>query len=157
MIDIIYLDMDGVLVDFNKAYYDMFGVIARHDPNVEVNWFKAVDDGVFYKAPKMPGFDELIDFVLNTGKHVEILSSLSHRSNHYQVRMQKVDWLYNHGLDFMPRNFVRSKVEKSDYALSTSVLVDDTLGCINPFIDKGGWGILHTNAESTISELKKIL
>lgn len=157
MINVIYLDMDGVLVDFNKSYHAMFGVIAREDSNVEVNWFKAVDNNVFYNAPKMEGYDELIDFVLSTGKRVEILSSLSHRSNHHQVRMQKVDWLFNHGLDFLPRNFVRRKLEKAEYATKDSVLIDDSYPCVYPFVERGGYGIQHIDAETTIEQLKKLL
>lgn len=149
--------MDGVLVDFNKAYSSMFGVIARHDPMVDVNWFVGVDNNVFLDAEMMPDASRLIDFVLNLNVEVEILSSLSYRDNHEKVQRQKEQWLEKRGLFHLPRNFVRHKHEKALYAAQGHALIDDSWRCIEPFGKAGGYGILHIDANTTINELIKVI
>jgi hypothetical protein len=43
MIDTIYLDMDGVIADFDKHYSSIYGCNCRDDPNKH-NWYDFVDD-----------------------------------------------------------------------------------------------------------------
>jgi len=65
-------------------------------------------------------------------------------------------WLKKHGITYHP-NFVNSKIEKAKYASWSSILIDDSVGCISPFIEAGGHGILHTNASNSIRMLDSIL
>ena len=61
-------------------------------------------------------------------------------------------WLKKQGIIY-PANFVRIKTEKADYATPESILIDDSIGCVAPFIEKGGNGILHVNATDSIRML----
>jgi hypothetical protein len=54
-------------------------------------------------------------------------------------------------------NFVRSKPEKAKYAHDHAILIDDSIGCISPFIKAGGNGILHVTASDSISMLDSVL
>jgi hypothetical protein len=45
---------------------------------------------------------------------------------------------------------VNNKEQKAKYATPTSILIDDSSGCIGPFIAAGGHGILHSHASETI-------
>jgi hypothetical protein len=52
---------------------------------------------------------------------------------------------------------ILSKAEnKKDYARPNSILIDDNVKNIADWIGAGGIGILHTSAEDTIKQLKKL-
>ena len=111
----------------------------------------------------MAGTDEQLDpvsslqYVLNSGLDVEILSSAGWGPTRDEACRQKMTWLENHDLGYLPVTFTTNKIEKSNHALASSILIDDHLECINPFIDKGGCGILHKDADTTINTLNSIL
>jgi hypothetical protein len=52
---------------------------------------------------------------------------------------------------------VRTKTEKAQYATEKSILIDDSVGCINPFNTKGGQGILHTSAHDSLDQLSRTI
>jgi hypothetical protein len=69
-----------------------------------------------------------------------------------EAKTQKLKWLAMKNIPYKA-NFVNDKVSKSKYATPMSILIDDSVGCISPFIAKGGHGILHTNSSETNSLL----
>jgi hypothetical protein len=151
----LYLDMDGVLADFHKEY-DKF------DPNRDDRKkFRAsvLDHHIFEKLDFMPDTQELLNHVSKLqGINVEILTSMG-THDPFQgeaAKTQKLKWLNAKNIPYKA-NFVRSKEEKAQYATPTSILIDDSIGCITPFKEAGGYGILHTNAKDTIDQLNSIL
>jgi 5'(3')-deoxyribonucleotidase len=147
----LYLDMDGVLADFNKAYI-------KFDPKKEdrKRFRSAVMDyKIFEDLDFMPDTQELLNHVSRLQNvHIEILTSMGTHDpvQGNETKRQKLKWLDEYNIPYKA-NFVRSKVEKSEYANEHSILIDDSVGCISPFIKGGGHGILHTNASETISIL----
>jgi len=147
----LYLDMDGVLADFNKAYL-------KFDPKKEdrKRFRSAVMDyKIFEDLDFMPDTQELLNHVSRLQNvHIEILTSMGTHDpvQGNETKRQKLKWLDGYNIPYKA-NFVRSKVEKSEYANEHSILIDDSVGCISPFIKEGGHGILHTNASETISIL----
>lgn len=144
----LYLDMDGVLADFNKEYL-------KHDPQkADRKRFReaVINDRIFEKLDFMPDTQELLNHVSKLrGVKVEILTSMG-THDPFQgncARDQKMKWLDARNIPYRP-NFTRNKEEKAQYATPTSILIDDSPGCIAPFIAAGGHGILHVNASDTI-------
>lgn len=152
MIDTIYLDMDGVICDFDRRYFSIYGVNCRDDPNKN-NWNEFVKERGFYKLETCTGFTSLIDKLYTFDVNVVILSCAGDRSDHNQVKKQKNDWLFDHNLGHLPAIFTRTKLEKSNYALPSTLLIDDSKKCVDPFKNKGGKAILHSTAKQTIVEL----
>jgi hypothetical protein len=152
MIDTIYLDMDGVICDFDKLYHSTYGVNCRDDPNKD-NWYDFVKNNGFFNLPTTKNADKLIDKIFSLDVNVIILSCVSDKSNSSKVRNQKIKWLCEHNLGHLPSIFTKTKLEKSNHASPNSILIDDSVACINPFKQKGGYGILHENVKSTVSQL----
>ena len=49
-----------------------------------------------------------------------------------------------------------SAKDKAQYASPNAILIDDRSKAIDPWVDMGGIGILHTNTNNTIEQLKQI-
>lgn len=148
----LYLDMDGVLADFNKAYTSL-----RTGAEDNPKRFRSavMDHKIFEDLDFLPDTQELLNHVSRLhGVKIEILTSMGtfNPEQGHEAKMQKLKWLNDKNIPY-PANFVRTKTEKANYATPDSILIDDSVGCISPFIRKGGHGILHTKASETISLL----
>ncbi len=147
----LYLDMDGVLADFNKEY-------TKYDPQKEDR--KKFRDAVlthkiFEKLDFMPDTQELLNHVSKlNGVNIEILTSMgTHEPTQAnEAKTQKLAWLNKKNIPYKA-NFVHDKQEKAKYATPMSILIDDSSGCIGPFIAAGGHGILHSHSSETIAIL----
>lgn len=153
----IYLDMDGVLADFATVYHLQYQSL-EYDRK---RFYSAVTDfRIFEKLEFLPDTQELLDHIRGLGDsvHVEILTSCGTHNPFVakEAARQKTAWLKAMGINYKP-NFVHNKKEKSQYATPNSILIDDSIGCIEPFNEAGGIGILHHNAKETIMSLSNIL
>lgn len=147
----LYLDMDGVIADFHKEY-------DKIDPNREDRKrFRTavIEDRIFEKLDFMPDAQELLNYVSKlNGVTVQMLTSVGTHDPFQgnSAKEQKLNWLNKKNIPWKA-NFVQDKGQKAVYANATSILIDDSIGCINPFNEAGGYGILHTSASDTIAKL----
>lgn len=151
----LYLDMDGVLCNFDKAYM-------AYDPQKEDRKrfrYAVLDHHIFEDLEFMPDAHELLDFVSKLDNiNVEILTSMGtfNVEQGLAAKNQKQKWLNKHNIQYKA-NFVRCKEEKANFATETAILVDDSIGCIVPFSAKGGHGILHTKSSDSIQQIHDII
>ena len=151
----LYLDMDGVLADFNKEY-------TKYDPLKEdrKKFQSAVmEHRIFEKLDFMPDTQELLNHVSKLkGINIEILTSMgTFRTEQGEAaKSQKLKWLAEKNIPYRA-NFSRSKEEKAKWATPKSILIDDSVGCISPFVEAGGHAILHTTSSETIRVLDATL
>lgn len=156
-IEKIYVDMDGVIANFNKRYLEKFGVTpeeTRSNKKFGEYFQKFIQDREFAALDPMPDALLLLTY-LNTLTHIpkEILSSTAREDNHASISEQKKEWLERYNIDYK-QNFVPGKQHKAKYATPNSILIDDTLVVIDSWDKAGGIGILHKNAVSTIAILE---
>lgn len=160
MIKKIYLDMDGVLTDFEGAFTGLYGkdILSMRDRKM---WTQEWPDFIvnkkgFATLEYWPGAIELVNFVSELGIPVEILTSSGGLKYHEEVKEQKISWLIDHNIPFTP-HVVPGRKHKKEYAGEGIVLIDDTYDVIESFNKAGGIGILHKDLGETIERLKSLV
>ena len=158
----IYLDMDGVIADFDKRFKDISGMDPREfeDKYGTKEFWNLIDEENKVKfwvgIPEMPGAKALVDYVKKY--NFELLTSPSAKKQSY---LGKLLWIRNHKDLFggKPRvNFKRAKEKhevKSDLQ-TTDILIDDREDTISRWNEAGGTGIHYKSASQVINDLKKL-
>lgn len=160
MINEIYVDMDGVLCNFEKRYLELFDEepgLSRDKKEFSKNWTTFVKGRNFETLDLFPGAYDLVSF-LNTLNRVklQILSSSGGERYHSEVEKQKRVWLLNHGITYKA-NIVSGRKKKAEYATPNALLIDDTPDVVDTFKNAGGKAILHTNASVTIGLIREMM
>lgn len=145
---IIFVDMDGVLSDFNALYEQKFGVppstVRQMKDRGVYNeyWNRFIDEKGFYHLPWMQGAQELIEWLDKQPYQKCILSSSGGFDRHSEVQAQKLMWLCDHGITW-PAVIVPGSGFKAGFANKYRALIDDTYYVIDAFNDRMGFGVLH--------------
>lgn len=146
----IYLDMDGVISNFMKSYYNV-----EYNIDTPKKFHGLVrDHQIFEHLEKMPNADKLLNLLFtDLDVDVEILSSLGTWTEDIAAMgaAQKSVWLDKHGI-FTPRNFVNSWALKYKCASPTSIMIDDRPDVIEEFKVAGGLGVQYIADEWTNME-----
>ena len=159
MIDKIYLDMDGVLCNFEKRYVELYKESpnsSRDKKNWSENWTDFIMTKQFETLDIFPGAIELLRYVRRTELPIEILTSSGGVKYHDLVAEQKDIWLKKQGLTYK-RNVVPGRSLKAAYATPNTILIDDTEDVIVAFNKAGGIGILHKDIGETVQTLDSVL
>ena len=155
----IFVDMDGVLADFDKGFQEISG-LSSDSVSTEEMWGKINEYGrakFFSELPWMSGSKEMWNFIIQNFLKVKILSSLG--------KQDKIDGLNTKGKTMWLRHnipslslediiLVDNKHKKRHYSKPGDIIIDDTPVVIEEWIKKGGIGILHQSAQKTINQLK---
>ena len=146
----IYCDMDGVLVNFDKGYFQLTGIDSTEDlPNNHMFWDPINKAGYdfWFNLEWMPDGKRLWKYI--SKYNPELLSAPSRQED---SRVAKHDWVNKElpGVHLI----LRSAKHKKDFAGPKNVLIDDRLDNIQGWRDAGGIGIHHVNTKHTIDQLK---
>ena len=147
----IYCDMDGVLVDFDKGYYNLTGTEASFDTDPKQFWDPITKAGAAFwiKLPWMPDGKQLWNYIKQYNPDL-----LSAPSREESSKMGKRIWVKRE----LPgaKLILRSADRKQEFATPNSILIDDRADNIQRWKDAGGIGIVHTSAADTIQQLKDL-
>ena len=148
----LFIDLDGVLVDFRKGYEDLTGI------NIN-GMFR--DDEEFWTPINKAGYDFWINLkwkpdgkqMWNYIKNYNpiILSAPSRKD---ESRIGKHDWVKREipGAQLI----LRTAKNKKEFACPQCILIDDLQSTVDSWIEAGGIGILHTSANDTIKQLRNL-
>ena len=150
----IFLDLDGVLADFDSHYETHFGVRPKRWPEPDTTKWKLVNSVPdFYRTiPLMTGARDLFRYVDEAGYGVAILTGVP--SSVDAADNQKHEWAAEH--------FPHVQViccparEKWEHGRPGDFLIDDYLKYRLDWIGMGGVFIHHTDVPSTIAKLREL-
>ena len=163
-LDKIYLDMDGVLADFERGVRELCNFEAEktqdEDPvRDELMWAEIKKIDHFYsKLEPLPGAKELFDLIYGKyGEKCEILTGIPKaRRGIKHSAEDKTEWVRRILSETVKVNTVFKAEKKNFVAGKGSVLIDDLEKTIIEWRESGGTGILHTDPESTLAQLKEL-
>jgi hypothetical protein len=153
---VIYCDMDGVLVDFEKRFTKLSDGIPPREyesKNGKDKFWDLIDNvggvGFWVGMPWMPSGKQLWEYI---SPNTPILLSSPSRSE--KSRLGKRLWVRNN----LPgtKLILANSYNKKNYAEENHILIDDRQSNIDQWRAAGGIGILFTSTGQTISELKKL-
>ena len=150
----LYCDMDGVLCDFEKRFEDLTGLTPkefRSKNGLDKFWKTIDDDGVRFWVGMswMPDGKQLYNYI-----KPNLYSLLSSPSFDNSSRLGKRLWVRNNTPG--TKLILAARKNKQDYSEENAILIDDLELTINEWNAKGGIGIQHTSAASTIEQLKAL-
>lgn len=158
----IFVDLDGVLADFAKGVVKIFPDFiegkTENDKSQDREMWKSIANfqkrgGEFwYSLDLMPDAMQLWTYVKPHGP--EILTAAGQPQ--YNAAEQKHRWVAEKLGPSVKVNVTQRAREKAQFAQPGFVLIDDKMKAIQPWIDAGGIGVLHTSAANTIRQLKEL-
>lgn len=148
----LFVDLDGVLADFDRGYELAFGT--RPDKTVDnVKWSLIEKTPNFYRdLPPMSDAHELWTFV--APRRPIILTGIP--SSIQEAADNKTAWVRKNLGSEVEVRCCRS-AEKYLHAAPGDILIDDWEKYRSLWIAQGGAWITHTSAANTIIELKKLV
>ena len=170
---IIYCDLDGVLVDFDKGYKDLTGVSTHHaDAQGKNEFWKTFRDGLknsgeteehyWANLDWQPGGKELWDYISKYNPYVltapavnfDFPEELRYSREHNESIKGKLDWVKR--LPNMRKIYFAAAKNKAKFAGPNNILIDDRKDTIDSWNAKGGIGILYKSAPQVINDLKEL-
>lgn len=161
---IIFLDMDGVLADFNGQMIKHFGVPFDQvgGGDVKKRWdliSKELPD-VYAHLDQLPDADDLVaaitEVCVERNAIAGILTAVPKYGRIPNAHKHKYEWVRRRWPHLCKNfNIGPFAADKQNHARAGHVLIDDSHLNIPQWQAKGGHGILHVSAKDTIQQLKQ--
>ena len=158
---LIFCDMDGVLVDFDKGYEDLTGKHTKHADLQDQNEFwrllnhsleeKGLTEYDYWvNLPWMPDGKTLWNYIKPYSPYI-----LTAPSRDPGSKQGKREW-FEKELQGAKNIYFRSASYKPEFSGKNRILIDDRKDTTDAWTANGGIGIYHTSAANTIKQLKDL-
>jgi len=159
----IFVDMDGVLADFEQGVGVAMGErldqerydVDKKYRNKMWSWVRKYSKQggkLWLELPMMADAMTLWNYVKKYNP--QILTAQG--DPNYGAEAQKRQWIANNLGSNINVLVTQKSSEKAQYAAPHRILIDDRDKSIGPWTAAGGIGILHTSAADTIKQLKEL-
>ena len=161
---ILYLDLDGVLANFDREIWRIFGKNFRDLGDAETRWALITSEcpDIYARLSPMDDADDLVAGVSELCvKHnvvPGILTALPKYGRLPAAERHKYEWVRTRW-PILLRNFnvAEQAINKQYMAKPGDVLIDDSPLNIPQWNSMGGYGILHTSAAESLTQLRQYL
>jgi hypothetical protein len=158
----IYLDMDGVIADFDQRFQSLSGMNPTEFENTygKQEFWDFIDEkhkiAFWVGIPVMGGAQQLVDYV--SKYPYEILTAPSTKK---QSLLGKNLWVKNHIDLFGSKPKINFKKAKNKHLVKPNltkndILIDDRADTIDRWNTAGGTGILYKSSSQVINDMKKL-
>jgi hypothetical protein len=151
----LYIDLDGVMADFDKYFLESFG-IESHKLDDPTLWKWINGHGNFFSnLPLMPG---ALEFFRSVEHLNPTILTACPKSNYAVAAVQKRQWVYKHlSQDITVIPMMGGKNKCLFMHSPGDVLIDDfEKNCI-PWAEHGGYAIHHKDFVTTKDHLDRVL
>ena len=155
-----YLDMDGVLADFDRRFIELAGQSPDEYKSIhgEEEFWKFIgqyEEEYWTEIPLMKGAEKLTKAVLNY--NYEILTSPSKENSSRDGKEKWIekykDLLFNGEIPKVNFEYSGTKHTIKTTLTKNDILIDDRSKNIDPWIEKGGTGILYKNINQVLRDI----
>lgn len=161
---VIYLDMDGVIADFDGYIIRQLGKPFRKLGSSQEAWqaVRPYTHELYAVLEPMPDAETLVNGVIELANvhdyDIGILTAVPKLHRVPMAKTHKIEWLRRH-FPMLLNNFnIGPWAEHKQYhCLPGDVLIDDSTMNIPQWNDRGGVGILHVSATDSLKLLRKAL
>lgn len=143
----IYIDMDGVVADFDQSIIDIFG--EEYSNKIADTFWKqtCVEAEVFRHMPVIPEGVRMVASI--SAKHdICFMTSTGGMPHHIDIAKQKLDWLHKHGFGMHPVAFGMNTIGKGRFAKPGAALIDDRQNVCDAWAQNGGVAHLFTREDA---------
>ena len=156
----IYLDMDGVVADFDEYAARTLGVPPSQGIYPDEIWYKLSSNARLYRdLVKTPYADELVFQCGKIAKQLDytlkFLTAVPKGNDVPWAFYDKVYWA-RHNFPTIPVMFGPYSKDKWRHCRPGDILIDDRASNIQEWRAAGGIAIHHTNIDTTLQELSNL-
>jgi 5'(3')-deoxyribonucleotidase len=154
----LYLDMDGVVADFDGYAHQKLGIGPSEGKYPQNVWEILIENPRLYRDLKpTPYATQLYDFCHKIAKkldyRVAFLTAIPKKNDVQYAMHDKVEWAQKH-FPGTPVFFGPYSRDKQNHCYTGDILIDDRTDNIQEWKDAGGVGILHKDYDVTVKKLK---
>lgn len=148
----LYIDMDGVVSDFDRSIINTFG--EEYSDRIADKFWKqtCVDAEVFRRMPPIEIGVQMVHQLIAAGHNVCFMTSTGGMPHHIDIAKQKLDWLHTHGLGDRPIAFCMNTQGKGLYAQPGAILIDDRQKVCDAWDANGGCAWRFTPNAARVNE-----
>lgn len=157
----IFLDMDGVIADFDTEFNNRHGM-SPHQARIDTDasfWVKFNENPTDFYL-NMPHYDNTFRLIksveslaMEHGYKVEILTAIPRMTTYATAIEEKKQWLIDRDLGHIPFNIGPHSADKHKHYRDGAILIDDNIYNIRQWKAKGGFGILFNNGVDSLRDM----